>query len=274
MVQQSLSLSSQIWPKSLHFQWTTLHFCLILSLWLCEYGSHAFSAVVTVKPYNDECFMFRTPVEWKKDIKKNPRYVWGNFELISSSEDKAPVHVYLATYDLESMLYRSRRGQTNGHFDVSLDAGKKFWFCIVNNLSVKKNDDDEPDEEEIAAKVPAKVGFSFDFVTHDEFDYSEGDPLSDLAPDDETTKAHDQAKKRSADWMKLGSSLQRKLSGMKKHFDYLRVREADHRDLTERTFSSILGWTAAEACTVTLVAIGQIMYLRRFIERSRQHYGL
>uniref|UniRef100_A0A7S2YQA0 GOLD domain-containing protein n=1 Tax=Entomoneis paludosa TaxID=265537 RepID=A0A7S2YQA0_9STRA len=238
-------------------------------LLLCD-ESQAFSSVATVKPYHDECLLIRTSSEWKKDQKENPRYVWGHYELLSESADAKPLVVYISTYDMDKMLYKSKKAQASGHFDVRLEAGKRYWFCIVNHQGGHYAEDDD-DYEDHPDDKPRKVGFSLDMVTHDEFDYTDlgGNPIPQKG--EKISKAHEEAKERADHWMFVGRKLQMRLGAMKSHFDYLRVREADHRALTEKTFTDILTWTFAEAITVAFVAVGQIMYFRRFIERSRQY---
>ena len=53
------------------------------------------------------------------------------------------------------------------------------------------------------------------------------------------------------------------------HQAYLKVREAEHRDLTEATYSRIARWTILEALVLMSIAGGQVLYLKKFFEQRR-----
>ena len=53
------------------------------------------------------------------------------------------------------------------------------------------------------------------------------------------------------------------------HQAYLKVREAEHRDLTEQTYARIVRWTVLEAIVLMSIAGGQVMYLKKFFEQTR-----
>lgn len=249
--------------------WILLCSFLPCAVLLSNHVADALSSVVTLEPYHDSCFLIRTSDAWKNDEKKNPRYLWGQFELLSGFLDAKPLVVYVATFDMATMLYKSNRAQAMGQFHVKLEGGKRYWFCIVNHQGGHRYVDDDDADEHIDEKA-RKVGFSVNMVTHQEM-HAKNDATDPFKTDEENKKAHEEARIRADNWMGFGRKLQMKLGGMKSHFDYLRVREADHRALTEKTFSDILMWTAAEALTVAFVAVAQVMYFRRFVERARQY---
>ena len=257
------------------FEWFFL--CTVALFWLEQQqcGVLALSGVVSVKPDNDECYRFRTLPSWRKDIKSNPRYLWGNFEAINDEMygSSGPVVVFLATDNMAKTVYQSPEVQSSGHFDVKLEAGKLYWFCISNRD--KRDgflDDDFTAGGPGGLDMGRSIGFSFDLVTSDQFDY--GDAGVEVDPNvDETTKAHREAKERASVWLKTSGSLLQRLKDMKSHFNYLRIREADHRSVTEQTFTDVLSWTVWEAVTVTVVAVGQILFFRRYLERKNRVLG-
>ena len=251
--------------------------CCALGL-LCDHGAHALTTVISVKLYGEECFSFLTGKDWEKDIKANPRYIYGGYELLSHSSDEAPpIQVYIAPHDFDRFLYKSKRTQAEGQFDIKIESNQKYWFCVSNNPRRKMKDDDdeyeisESDDEE---DLTAKIGFDLELVTHDDFDYvdDKGNPLPKRF-DSGISEAHAKAKEKSEEWYDLSGRLERKINSMKKHFDHLRVSEMDHRAVTEKSFSSVMTWTLAEALTVTAVALGQIFYFRRYIESKRQKWN-
>jgi hypothetical protein len=53
------------------------------------------------------------------------------------------------------------------------------------------------------------------------------------------------------------------------HFDFLRNREAQHQVLTSQILSRVMGWTLLEAGLVVAMALGQVMYWKKFFEQRR-----
>jgi hypothetical protein len=53
------------------------------------------------------------------------------------------------------------------------------------------------------------------------------------------------------------------------HFDFLRNREAQHHVLTSQILSRVMGWTLLEAGLVVCMALGQVMYWKKFFEQRR-----
>ncbi|KAL7578159.1 hypothetical protein ACA910_012600 [Epithemia clementina (nom. ined.)] len=248
-------------------------FFLILGAgwWLQEYGGvWALTGTVSVRTDHDECYRFRTPQSWEKDIKRNPRYLWGNFEVMDRDDESptGPLGVFLASDNMKTILYQSPKGQSSGHFDVELEANKVYWFCISNRETVQSAN--EMDDFWEPSNEPSNVGFTVEIVTADQFDYTDfgGAPILDA---DETSKAHREAKERASNWQRIGSSLTQRLKDMKNHFNYLRTREQHHRAVTEETFTAILAWSLAQAAVVATVALAQIFFFRRYLERKNRY---
>lgn len=264
-------------------------FCIVVAALCLQQHDRvsALSATVTVNGNQDECYRFRTPTSWDKDRKRNPRYLWGNFELMNRDEAFAtpgPFVVFLATDNMETILYRSPgRRSHSGHFDVELEANRVYWFCIANRWINAKTlnsggEMDDIQEEEDGGDGPAyqsrTVGFSMDIVTADQFDYTDFGGIENVLGDigeTEISKAHRDAKERSSKWQRIGSSLTQRLKDMKHHFNYMRTREQHHRSITEQTFTDILLWSLAQAAVVAVVALGQIFFFRRYLERKNRY---
>jgi hypothetical protein len=60
-----------------------------------------------------------------------------------------------------------------------------------------------------------------------------------------------------------------KLTNFRAHYDYMRTREASHRELSEQTFTKLIWWSLLEATAVCLSAGAQIMLMKRFVEKRR-----
>ena len=71
--------------------------------------------------------------------------------------------------------------------------------------------------------------------------------------------------------MECVQRMQSNLANIRSQHDYLRTREALHRELVEQTFTKLLVWSLIEAGCVLLASAAQIMYMRRFIEKRRAY---
>ncbi|KAI2511212.1 emp24/gp25L/p24 family/GOLD [Fragilaria crotonensis] len=63
--------------------------------------------------------------------------------------------------------------------------------------------------------------------------------------------------------------IQSKLWNFRSQYDYMRTREAQHRELAEETFTKLLIWNVIEGICVLLASGLQILYMRRFVEKRR-----
>ena len=53
------------------------------------------------------------------------------------------------------------------------------------------------------------------------------------------------------------------------HYVYLRNREALAVQLSQQIQNRVMGWTVLEAVLVILMAVGQVMYWKKFFETRR-----
>jgi hypothetical protein len=63
--------------------------------------------------------------------------------------------------------------------------------------------------------------------------------------------------------------VQTQIWNFKSHYDYMRMREGQHREVVEAAFTKLLVWSFVEATFVILASLTQIVYMRRFVERRR-----
>ena len=148
-------------------------------------------------------------------------------------------------------MWRSKPGADRGTFRVPLSQGVHgYWLCFQN--SDHEPDNTEPEEEHMD-HIPRTVGFEF--------------RIENIIPSVKPVPALFTTD-HSDEWQEKSDEVQLELLAMKHHRDYMRTREADHRALVEKTFASTLSWTLVEAVVVIAMAIGQILYFRRFLERK------
>jgi len=219
--------------------------CLIFLLGLLPPRIEAQTFVLTILPYDEECFLFRTP-----GTLKTMKFLTGNFELIDDegiNADPLLVYVMEATRN-EKIIYRSN-GQATGSFRVPVKPGNGYWMCLQNSNHAPDNQESEPEHPDHKTRM---VGFTY--------------TLRDIH---ERPAPLAFSEDNSSDWMQKSAAVEEELKMLVSHHEYLQVREAKHRSVVEQTFSSLLFWSVLEALLVILGAVGQVMYFRRFLEKKR-----
>jgi len=200
----------------------------------------------TIPPYDEECFLFRTPTTLK-----SLKMLVGNYELVEDDGVNAdPLLVYIMeASQTQTILYRSTPGEPTGSFRVPVKPGHGYWMCLQNSAHAPDNQDTEPEHPDHKTRL---VGFTY--------------RLQELhekpAPLAFTEENKDE-------WMEKSMQVENEIKTLVNHHEYLQMREAKHRFVVEQTFSSLMFWSLAEAMLVILGAVGQVMYFRRFLEQKR-----
>lgn len=196
----------------------------------------------------------------------------------------------------DKVLYKSRNSKRSS-FRIPLEYGNRYWMCLQNHKSdphkkkskpVKprrdagENADDDYDESESESEdddhidyEDRVVGINYNIIyeTENGLDpFYENEYGIDEKKDAAAVPGPVKVEKWSSEWFVKSEELRRRLKQLVQHHDYMRVRESSHRQITEKTFSDVLLWTLFEACVVVSVAIGQVMYFRRFLEKKRPMY--
>ena len=207
---------------------------LLLSISCCNAAY-----ILTVSAKDEECFNLFSP--------KFSGTFFGNYDLLDDSSRSAEA-VSLVVMDAANhrILYRSRRGSNEGNFKIEVASGQRLNVCVQNGIftagrrkTVHKRSHDNEDRT---------VGLQFSF--------EEKDPGMEL---------HNQ----NGRLVSATRGLIRELGRLQDHYGYMRAREAMHREVVEGTFTKLMSWTLFQGGTVILVAVAQIMYFRRFLERRR-----
>lgn len=257
---------------------TIIHTCanhvfLILTLITCTplvLTPAAATYSVVVNDGSEECVWARTPRQGGRYI------VSGNYDLIDDGVSSRPLSVTLYNQKMKS-VYQSRFGRSEDTFSVVTTAGERFMLCIKNGFGLHKgrlarSDGEMDDDDEIGAGgrdgLDRAVGWALRVRSADAHArwMREKDGV---AEDNASTKEKSESEKKAESLLELGGDLIDALENMADHQAYLREREAAHRALAEQTFSAVFFWTVIEALVVLTVAGGQILYLRRFIEKRR-----
>jgi emp24/gp25L/p24 family/GOLD len=203
---------------------------------------------LTIPPYDEECFLIKTP-----STMKSMKMLVGDYEMIDEGGQglsSEPLLVYvMEARKHDKIVWRSPPLAAYGSFRVPISPGNTgYWICLQNTKHGPDNREEEPEHPDHRARV---IGFSYRLERFDE------------KPAPLVFTEHTQY-----EWMEKSRAVEDELRVLVHHHDYMRIREADHRSVVEQTFESTLRWTLAEAAMVFLVAAGQVVYFRRFLERK------
>lgn len=204
--------------------------------------------VLNIAPYEEECFLIRTH-NWKKG---QVRLLQGHYHIISDPSDRTPdaVHVFVMD-EHEKVYFQSTTGKISDVYQVAVGPNQKYWICIQNDAwhhyGLKEMDQSKhPDDKD------REVGFGYRIQTM----VKKASDVIDL----------DQ---HSTTWSQIAADLHLSTEHLMEHYQYMRIKEARHREVVEKTFSDIFLGSVAEAVMTLVVALGQVFYLRRFLEKKR-----
>ena len=198
--------------------------------------------ITSVAPKDEECFYIPAPLD-------NTRggTLHGNFDLLDDGVSPDPLSVVVLDIQDENVLFRSRRRAREGIFKINLKPEQWVNLCIQNGI-VTAGRGRKTTSERKHDGLDRTVGFEYSVEPKDE--------------NQELITQSDRITKASRD-------LAREIRNLYNHHTYMRTREAKHREVVEQTFSQLMVWIILEVCAVILIAAGQIMYFRRFLERRR-----
>lgn len=184
---------------------------------------------------------------------KETKLLTGDYEMITDEGlSSDPLLVYIMESGKNGkILWRSSKGEPSGSFRVPISGTLRgYWLCMQNS---SHGPDDTSQEPEHPDHVTRSIGFSFRVESL----YEMPAPLPLVFTDQQLEE-----------WKEKSEAVQFEMQTLVNHHDYMRMRESDHRAVVEKTFVETLRWTLLEVSMVVLVAAGQVMYFRRFLERK------
>lgn len=228
-------------PRRATLPWRTVATLLLLifsTLWTTTQSAY----ITSVAPKDEECFYIPAPLDGSLG-----GTLHGNFDLLDDGVSPDPLSVVVIDIENENVLFRSRRRSREGIFKVNLKAEQWVNLCIQNGIVTagrgRKTTSDKKHDG-----LDRTVGFEFTVEPKNE--------AQDLmSQKDRITQA--------------SRDLTREVKNLYNHHEYMRAREARHREVVEQTFSRLMLWICLEVAAVILIAAGQIIYFRRFLERRR-----
>jgi len=142
----------------------------------------------------------------------------------------------------EKVLWSSKSGEREGTFEMEISEGGLHRFCLENGKHFT------PDGLDRTVGWAIRVR-SFSRALEDQEEGPGGQRALHLA-----------------EW---ASDLQEAWETLLDHYSFLKTREAVHSELTDSIVGRVMRWTLFEAATLTLIATGQVLYLRKFMETRR-----
>lgn len=230
------------------------------------------SLTLVVESGEEECFVIRAPG-------KEDSFISGNFDCLDDELDPRPIRVsLLGPNDDEKELWTSPEGESEASFTIT--GRGRYQLCIANNPDYVREmieaigDDEEEVDDEL--EEDRTVGFSVHVHPVIPTDYSQQqqqqqdeEKKKDAMEEKKEKELELQAKKRTNLLYEMSHSISEGLSMMVDHQDYLKFREAAHREVTERTFSRVVSWTVIEAIVLVVISAGQVFYLKKFFETKQ-----
>lgn len=216
-------------------------FLIIVSIVLVwEIPAVQSSYIISIPPKDEECFLINSPGAVGGTI-------FGNFDHLDDNLSAEPLSIVIIDNNEEHVLFRSRRRATEGIFRVKLNPDQQVDLCLQNGIVTAGRGKKTPTgrAHDGLARV---VGFDFS-----------------VEEKNEKKEAHSQ-NDRNIDAAK---ELTRQMNNLMNHHGYMRVREMQHREVVESTFTQLMWWLILEALCLLAIAAGQILYFRNFLERRR-----
>jgi emp24/gp25L/p24 family/GOLD len=147
-------------------------------------------------------------------------------------------------------VWRSQEGASEEIFDVQLEGNQRYRLCFE---SAEGRSKEHREDDAVASHVV--VGFNIRVKSAVE----RALPDTELGP--ETLRA--------LELLEAASSAEQQWQNLLDHFDFLRNREAFHRNLAEQINNRVMGWSLLESFLVVTMAVAQVWYWKSFFEQRR-----
>ena len=222
---------------------------LSLLLFFGIQSAWSMSMTLTIGPYEEACFLVRDTAG------NTPKILSVNYELIGPPRISAePLLVYVMLND--KVVWHSQPNTPYDRFHMPLEKGekKRYWVCLQNSSHGPNSVGEEEDHPDEQSRV---VGFTF--RVH--------------AKQQRKKDGTEEYKEKFYDWIDKAEDISEDLQDFYDHFEYLKRREADHRNIVEGTFESCLDWVVLEAIIVIIIAALQVIFYRYFIEKKQKSYN-
>ena len=172
----------------------------------------------------------------------------GNFDLIDDAASANPVAARIEND--EKVLWSSQPGDREGVFelhlmeDLSSTSGERLHrFCLENGKHFPQED-----------SLDRTIGWAIRVR-----------PVPRALDEDHAGPDSERAL-QLAEW---ASELQEEWMILLDHYNFLKTREGLYGELSDHLLGRVMRWTLFEAVVLVIIATGQVLYFRKFMERRR-----
>lgn len=197
--------------------------------------AEATSYAIALPNGEEECFSIRVPETSK---------ISGSYDCLDDDVDGSLIKVSVKNDKTKEVKWEAKPEYSEGGFHIDVEPAK-YSLCFQSSVT---GEDDENTRD------ATDVGFSLRWIP----------PPRSLPEGEEGPEA-----KRALTLMDKASSIDQDWQNMLDHYDFLRTRESNHRELIEAIFTRLWKWTLIEAVLVVAMAFLQVVYLRKFFEQRR-----
>mmetsp|Transcript_28120 Transcript_28120/g.31117 ORF Transcript_28120/g.31117 Transcript_28120/m.31117 type:complete len:225 (+) Transcript_28120:65-739(+) len=212
--------------------WVVLRILQVLISFLITKTNGAYAT--TLRSGAKECIIIRAP--------PTDTTISGNFDCLDDELPADPVSVSLE--NSQKILWSSRMGDSEGTFEIEAEEGGLHRFCLENG---KRN----PSRDNLDRNIGWAIRVTPSHPRSLRDDEQGPDALR-------AVKLADEARELQEAWETLLD-----------HYGFLRTREAFHNTLSNQIMTRVVRWTFLEGMVLVLIAGGQILYLRKFMETRR-----
>jgi hypothetical protein len=210
-----------------------LFFLLLTTATIVVHGAY----IVSIPAKDEECYFIISPPGTGRGST-----LYGNFDLLDDGVSSDPLSVVVLDSVEEHVLFRSRRRAKEGIFQINLQPNQKVNLCIQNGIFTAGRGRKTTTERRNDG-LTRIVGFQFS-----------------IEPKNEAQELLSQNERI----IQSTQDLTREITNLKNHHEFMRTREAKHREVVEQTFSQLMFWMILEGVTVVLIAAAQVSLKRVF----------
>jgi hypothetical protein len=237
---------------------------LLLFLLLLTSTCHPASAawIFKIGPYEEICLLVRAisstsgtdTGQQDQQIISSTKILSGNYEMLDPRISAEFLLVYVMQGD--TVVWHSKPNAPYDRFHIPLQDHQRYWICLQNSMHGPLSEGHE--EAHHADGIVRYVGFNYRV-------HVSSRPVSVSLSQQEEEKFYD--------WLDKSNDITDGLSDFQDHFNYIKAKEAEQRSLVEATFSACLTWTFLEAAMVVCMALGQVLFYRRYLEKQQTGFS-
>jgi len=214
---------------------------------------------VSLQKGEEKCFIFRTPND------DHIAHITGSYDVLDDNLSMNPLTSTLFD-DLYEVLWHSEQAASEGSFTAR---GKgRFHLCFGNGSGGYKTKEDR-EKERRRVEGHHIDDDNFDYQNYDGKERRIAFNVRVKQESDEPASLKAGADGNSDRILGMTDKLKDKLDFLMDHQEYIKTREVQHRDTTEKTFSLLMKWTILEGIVLVIVASSQVIYFRKFFETKR-----